>query len=88
MTAALWASEPLPPKWPDSTYFLALSQRPPALAMRIARKKPLNIAPLRYPARPLIPVTKPTMRVVLMVNTINGSSSLRAPLVAMVMHAL
>ena len=31
MTAALWASEPLPPSWPSSMYFLALSQAPPAL---------------------------------------------------------
>src|SRR6185295_13137427 len=29
VTAALWASEPLPPKWPSSMYFLALSQAPP-----------------------------------------------------------
>ena len=31
MTAALWASEPLPPSWPSSMYFLALSHAPPAL---------------------------------------------------------
>ena len=31
MTAALWASEPLPPWWPSSMYFLALSHAPPAL---------------------------------------------------------
>ena len=31
MTAALWASEPLPPWLPSSMYFLALSQAPPAL---------------------------------------------------------
>ena len=29
MTAALWASEPLPPRLPSSMYFLALSQAPP-----------------------------------------------------------
>ena len=28
-TAALCASEPLPPKWPSSMYFLALSHAPP-----------------------------------------------------------
>ena len=31
MTAALWASVPLPPWWPSSMYFLALSHAPPAL---------------------------------------------------------
>ena len=31
MTAAMWASEPLPPWWPSSMYFLALSHAPPAL---------------------------------------------------------
>jgi hypothetical protein len=31
MTAALWASLPLPPWWPSSMYFLALSQAPPEL---------------------------------------------------------
>ena len=31
MTAALWASEPLPPWLPSSMYFLALSHAPPAL---------------------------------------------------------
>lgn len=31
MTAALCASNPFPPSWPDSMYFLALSQAPPAL---------------------------------------------------------
>ncbi len=40
MTAALWAGEPLPPKFPSSMYFLALSQAPPALAMNTARTKP------------------------------------------------
>ena len=31
MTAALCGSEPLPPWWPSSMYFLALSHAPPAL---------------------------------------------------------
>ena len=31
MTAALWASQPLPPWLPSSMYFLALSHAPPAL---------------------------------------------------------
>ena len=32
-TVAEWVSDPLPPKFPFSTYFLALSQAPPALAI-------------------------------------------------------
>src|SRR5262245_55006318 len=35
-TAALWGSEPLPPRAPASICFLALSQAPPALAMKRA----------------------------------------------------
>ena len=32
-TAALWASEPFPPRLPSSMYFLALSHAPPELAI-------------------------------------------------------
>ena len=48
-TAALCGSEPLPPRFPDSMYFLALSQAPPALAMKMARQKPVTRAPARNP---------------------------------------
>ena len=48
-TAALWQSEPLPPWCPASMYFLALSQAPPALAMKMARQKPVTRAPARKP---------------------------------------
>src|SRR6266542_564457 len=44
-TAALWASDPLPPRLPSSIYFLALSQAPPLLAMNSARKTPMRVAP-------------------------------------------
>ena len=44
-TLALCASEPLPPKKPDSMYFLALSHRPPELAIRSAKMMPVKIAP-------------------------------------------
>ena len=36
MTAALCASQPLPPWWPSSMYFLALSHAPPALVRKFA----------------------------------------------------
>src|SRR5664280_675569 len=36
MTAALWASEPFPPSWPSSMYFLALSHAPPELDRKLA----------------------------------------------------
>ena len=31
ITAALWLSDPFPPKCPSSTYFFALSHAPPEL---------------------------------------------------------
>ena len=46
-TVALWLSEPLPPKLPSSTYFLALSQVPPELAMKIANTNPLLKPPIK-----------------------------------------
>ena len=43
MTAALWASDPLPPSWPSSMYFLALSQAPPELLRKLAINWPVRI---------------------------------------------
>src|SRR3989339_841481 len=40
VTAALCASEPLPPKVPSSMYFLALSQAPPPEVIEIATNIP------------------------------------------------
>src|SRR3954468_10671806 len=45
VTAALWASEPLPPKWPSSMYFLALSQAPPPEVIEIATNRPVTMTP-------------------------------------------
>src|SRR4029077_11192853 len=42
MTAALWASDPLPPSWPSSMYFLALSQAPPELDRVLAISWPVR----------------------------------------------
>src|SRR5262249_35078036 len=45
VTAALCASDPLPPKWPSSMYFLALSQAPPPAVMEMATNRPVTITP-------------------------------------------
>ena len=61
MTAALWASEPLPPSLPSSMYFLALSHAPPALDRKLAISWPVRITPARNApsAKKLMP--KPMM---------------------------
>ena len=50
-TAALWGSDPLPPKCPSSMYFFALSHAPPALAIMIASRTPEDRAPASIPPR-------------------------------------
>ena len=60
-TAALWASEPLPPKCPASMYFLALSQAPPLFAMKMATQKPHASTPTNNPITPATPNNPPTM---------------------------
>ena len=47
MTAALWASDPLPPSLPSSMYFLALSHAPPELDRKLAISWPVRMAPTR-----------------------------------------
>ncbi len=59
-TAALCASEPGPPNLPDSMYFFALSQSPPAFAIKSANITPVKIAPPKKPPRASGPSTKPT----------------------------
>src|SRR5690606_16956365 len=49
ITVALCTSDPLPPWWPASTYFLALSHEPPALAMNRAIITPEPSAPASRP---------------------------------------
>ena len=51
MTAALWASEPLPPSLPSSMYFLALSHAPPELLRKLAMSWPVRITPARNAPR-------------------------------------
>ena len=60
-TAALWQSEPFPPCFPDSMYFLALSQAPPAFAIITAKTNPVTVVPASIPVTPLTPKTKPTI---------------------------
>ena len=60
VTAALWASEPLPPWAPSSMYFLALSQAPPPVVMEMATKSPVTMAPSSTPPRACGPNTRPT----------------------------
>src|SRR5207247_3813994 len=49
VTEALCASEPFPPSWPSSMYFLALSQAAPPLVICRARKSPVMMAPSSIP---------------------------------------
>ena len=49
VTAALCASEPLPPWWPSSMYFLALSHAPPPVVIEIATNRPVTIVPISTP---------------------------------------
>src|SRR6476646_7956814 len=49
VTAAAWASEPLPPYSPSSISFFALSQAPPPAVIAIARNSPVTIVPISRP---------------------------------------
>ena len=51
MTAALWASEPLPPSLPSSMYFLALSHAPPEFDRVLAISWPVKMAAARKAPR-------------------------------------
>ena len=59
MTAALWASDPLPPSAPSSMYFLALSQAPPALDRKFAISWPVTMAAARNAPSAIGPMPKP-----------------------------
>src|SRR5439155_10733444 len=49
VTAALCASEPLPPYCPSSMYFLALSHAPPPVVIDIATNSPVMMVPISKP---------------------------------------
>src|SRR5471030_1228603 len=57
VTAALWASEPFPPKWPSSMYFLALSQAPPPVVIEMATNKPVTMVPISTPPSACAPAS-------------------------------
>ena len=61
MTAALWASDPLPPSAPSSMYFLALSHAPPALDWKLAMRAATTMPEARNAPRAMGPKAKPTM---------------------------
>ena len=69
VTAALCASEPLPPWWPSSMYFLALSQAPPPVVIEIATNRPVTIVPISRPPSACGPSSMPTIT-----GTATGSS--------------
>lgn len=58
-TVARWTSLPLPPKFPSSTNFLALSHAPPAFAMKMASTKPEDNPPISNPMTPGTPNKSP-----------------------------
>src|SRR3569623_115752 len=60
VTAALCASDPLPPKLPSSMYFMALSHAPPPVVMEIATKMPVMMVPSSTPPSALGPRIRPT----------------------------
>src|SRR6201989_3597154 len=49
VTAAAWASDPLPPNAPSSISFLALSHAPPPDVIEIATNSPTTITPISRP---------------------------------------
>src|SRR5205085_6019149 len=60
VTAALCASEPLPPWWPSSMYFFALSQAPPPVHIEIATNRPVTMVPISRPPKATGPSSMPT----------------------------
>ena len=69
VTAALCASLPLPPWWPSSMYFFALSQAPPPVHIEIATNRPVTMVPISSPPSAFGPSTMPTT-----MGTITGNS--------------
>src|SRR6266480_3788521 len=51
VTEAAWANEPLPPRFPSSINFLALSHAPPPEVIAIATNNPVTIVPTSKPPK-------------------------------------
>ena len=79
-------SDPLPPRLPFSTYFLALSQAPPAFAMVSASNTQPNNAPPRKPPSASAPSRKPTAGGTATAITPGSNIFFSAALVAISMH--
>jgi len=86
ITAALWASEPLPPKLPCSMYFLALSHAPPLFAINTARTNPDASAPPRSPKTPDTPSKMPVSTGAITASSDGKSISFCAAFVEMDTH--
>src|SRR5690606_31932607 len=85
-TAAAWASVPLPPWWPSSTYFFALSQAPPELAIMMPSKTPLTVAPAKSPTNAALPKSSPRARGATTAKAPGTIISFRAALVLISTH--
>src|SRR5919107_1371065 len=96
-TAALWASDRLPPYAPVSMYFLALSQAPPPLLRKPAMRMPVIVptissaatdsAPMNSPSPPKCLNRRPTMIGNSTTSAPGSTIALSAPTVTMSTHA-
>src|SRR3546814_19892062 len=59
VTAALCASEPLPPWLTSSMYFLAFSQAPPPVVIELATNRPETMVPINRPPTACAPAPGP-----------------------------
>src|SRR5688572_24177561 len=74
VTAALCASEPLPPWLPSSMYFLALSHAPPPVVIEIATNRPVTIVPISTPPSAFTPAPGPISQFIPNATTIGTST--------------
>ena len=79
MTPALWHSLPLPPWWPASMYFLALSQAPPEFDMNTAMPKPQTVVPASRPTTPSTPRMRPVMMGTMTASSAGSTIARSAP---------
>ena len=80
-TVALCTSLDFPPKFPSSTYFLALSHAPPAFAIKIANTNPADNPPTNNPITPDTPKNTPTTIGTIIANIDGKTISFCAPFV-------
>ena len=85
-TAALWTSPPLPPRFPASIYFFALSHAPPLLAINTAIENPVTIEPTNNPPSASNPKAYPTIIGENIANNDGAIICFKADLVLIAMH--